>query len=137
MKKEGCKAILSLAERVELLLACDVRQTLDNDLKYTDIQETLEKLTLYHKREEIANDSLVPKYNIADECLNINQYISLYSNKLPFKSVYNQRSKLQGKGIDKVFKDKGLYSYDLNAYYKGIEDYLERIEADVTRDMNI
>jgi hypothetical protein len=51
--------------------------------------------------------------------------------------VYSQRSKLSGKGIDRLFKDKKLYSYDINAYYKGIEEYLERIEPEVTRDMNI
>jgi len=136
IKKEGYKALLQLAERVELLLACDIRETLDNDLKYTDIEETLEKMTLYHKREEIQK-GIAPPYSVADECLNINQYISLYSNKQPFKSVYNQRSKLTGKGMEKLFKDRKLYSYDVNAYYKGIEEYLERIESEVTRDMNV
>ena len=96
----------------------------------------LDKITLYNKREEVekADDK---SFKVADECLNINQYISLYSNKLPFKSVYNQRSKLQGKGIDKLFKDRKLYSYDMNAYYRGIEEYLERVQTDITRDMNL
>ena len=53
MKKTGYKALLQLAERVELLLACDVRETLEDDLKYKDIEDMLEKLTLYHKREEV------------------------------------------------------------------------------------
>ena len=136
IKREGYKALLQLAERIELLLACDVRETLDNDLKYTDIEDMLEKLTIYHKREELQS-GLQNTYSVADECLNINQYISLYSNKQPFKSVYNQRSKLTGKGIEKLFKERSLYSYDVNAYYKGIEEYLEHIEGDVTRDMNI
>jgi hypothetical protein len=105
---------------IELLLACDVRETLDRDLKYQDIDEMLDKLTLYNKREEVANAS-GNAFKVADECLNINQYISIYSNKLPFKSVYNQRSKISGKGIDNLFKDRKLYSYDMNAYYRGIE----------------
>ena len=51
--------------------------------------------------------------------------------------MYNQRSRLTGKGIDKLWKDRKLYSYDVNAYYKGIEDYLERVEGEITRDMNL
>jgi hypothetical protein len=69
IKKEGYKALLQLAERVELLLACDVHATLADDLKYTDIEDMLDKLTLYHKREE-ANQNR--QYTVADECLNIN-----------------------------------------------------------------
>ncbi len=105
-------------------------------MKYTDIDEMVDKLTLYNKREEVEKTD-DKGFKVADECLNINQYISLYSNKLPFKSVYNQRSKLQGSGIDKLFKDRKLYSYDMNAYYRGIDEYLERIQTDITRDMNL
>jgi hypothetical protein len=136
IKKRGYKALLLLAERVELLLGSDVRETLNENLKYNDIEGMLNNLILYHKREEVDTDQ-AKRFKVADECLNVNQYISIYSNKLPFKSVYNQKVKLQGKGPKHLFKDKALYKFDMVAYYKGLEEYLERIEGDVARDMNI
>ena len=56
IKKRGYKALLLLAERVELLLGSDVRETLNENLKYNDIEGMLNNLILYHKREELETD---------------------------------------------------------------------------------
>ena len=53
LKKQGYRSLLKLAEYIELLLACDVKETLTNDLKYKDIEQMLDKMMINRKREEV------------------------------------------------------------------------------------
>ena len=80
----------------------------------------LDKLML-HSRTDLKSSTL--NDNVLKHCMNVNQYLSVYGQSNPFASVYRQHGKLAGKGPH--FKTPTLYKYDLQAYYKGITDYLD------------
>ena len=108
------------------MLSAEVKSSVQSNLKFTDLRQMLDKLML-HSRTDLKTSSL--NDNIIKHCMNVNQYLSVYGQQNPFASVYKQHGKLAGKGPH--FKTPALYRYDLQAYYKGITDYLDQMEKDV------
>lgn len=105
-----------MADQVDKLLAEEVKYELRSNISFGELRTMLDKLMLHTRTSKPAHemaDSVVQK------CLNVNQYLSLYGKQNPFNSVYRQRNKLLGSGA--VFKEKGLYKYDLAGYYTAIE----------------
>jgi len=132
IKKKGYKALLQLAEQVDKMLAVELKTQVSSNLKFTDLRAMLDKLML-HSRTQQEPEKL--REGILEQCMNVNQYLSIYGKQNPFNSVYRQRNKLLGQGAH--FKPRSLYRYDLGEYYKAITAYLDGIEKEIAQDDNI